>query len=75
MRKIKLIHTIYSLNMGGAETIVKDYSLNFNKNVFDFTLICIKRMNTPYESILEQHGVNVIFISDYNKLSLSLIHI
>ena len=65
MRKIKLLHYVYNLNQGGAETLVKDYALLIDKDQFDIVILCHDRIGSPYEKILEDANIRVIYISDY----------
>ena len=64
MNKIKVLHFIYNLNQGGAETLVKDYALLIDKTKFDIVILCHDRINSPYEKILELAGIRVIYVSD-----------
>lgn len=63
--KIKLVHFIHGLSMGGAETLVKDYALGLDKNKFDLTILCLNRFDSSYEKILEEHAISIIYISDF----------
>lgn len=63
--KIKLIHFINSLSIGGAETIVKDYALLIDKNKFDIVILCHDRVDSFYEKILQDAGIRIFFISDF----------
>lgn len=60
----KCVQLLYELGMGGAETVVKDYSLHFDAKI-DNTILCLKRKNLPYERILESAGVQIIYVSDF----------
>ena len=62
---IKVVHFIETLYQGGAETLVKDYALLLDKSKFDITILCLRRTNSPYESLLKKSGIKVIFISDF----------
>ena len=62
--KIKLIHYIHGLTMGGAETLVKDYCLLLDREKFDVSVLCMDRCDTPYERILEDAGIRILYISD-----------
>ena len=61
---IKVLQFIHGLNMGGAETLVKDYVLKLDKKKYDVTVLCYDRYNSPYESILQESGINVKYICD-----------
>jgi glycosyltransferase involved in cell wall biosynthesis len=63
--KTKVIQLIGSLEMGGAETIVKDYALHINKEKFECIVICLSaHKGTPYEKELKDFGIKVIFLDD-----------
>lgn len=64
MKKLKIIHFIHGLNMGGAETLVKDYCLGLDRSRFDVTLLCTYRYGTPYERVLQEAGVRVVYAQD-----------
>ncbi|MBR0095568.1 MAG: glycosyltransferase [Synergistaceae bacterium] len=66
---LKVLHLIPGLAMGGAETLVKDYALLIDKTKFEINIICLFRQDTPYEKILADAGINVIYLSDYIALS------
>lgn len=62
---VKVVHCIHGLTMGGAETLVKNYALAFDKNKIDLTILCFNRYHLPYEDILQNRNIKVIYISDY----------
>lgn len=64
----KIIHVIHDLSSGGAETLVKDYALMINKEKFDIKIICFHRRGFPYEKILEENNIDVVYLSDYIKI-------
>ena len=53
MPKIRLLHFVYNLNQGGAETIVKDYALLIDKEKFDVVILCHDR-DRAYGDFLEE---------------------
>lgn len=61
---IKVVHFIHGLNMGGAETLVKDYALLIDKNKFETIVLCLNHENSPYEKMLEESGIQVICLRD-----------
>lgn len=61
----KVVHCIHGLSMGGAETIVKNYALAIDKSQIDLTVLCFNRYGLPYEKMLEENGIKVIYVSDY----------
>ena len=62
---IKVVHFIETLFQGGAETLVKDYALLLDKTKFDITILCIRRTDSPYETLLTTAGIKIIFVSDF----------
>ena len=63
---VKLVHFIHGMGTGGAETLVKNYMMNFDKNKFDTVVLCLNHCEkSPYEDILNKMNVRMIFIQDY----------
>lgn len=66
MNKLKVMHFIYGLNTGGAETLVKNYILNFDGHKFDVILLCLDHeKNSLYEIVLRDNKIRMIFVQDY----------
>ena len=65
MKKIKIVHFIHSMGIGGAQVLVKDYALLLDKNKFDVTVLCVEREDTFLDHILEESGIHTIYVSDY----------
>ena len=65
--KKKVIQFIHGMSMGGAETLVKDYCLGIDKTKFDLTLVCLAHYNSPYEKLLEESEIKIIYIEDFIK--------
>lgn len=63
MRK-KIIHFIHGLNMGGAETLVKEYALGLDKSKYEVIILCYQHSGSPYEKLLTDAGIKVIYICD-----------
>lgn len=61
---IKVLQLIHDLSMGGAETLVKEYALGINREIFEVTVLCYNRSGSPYETLLSKSGVRVIYICD-----------
>lgn len=74
--KIKVLHFINSLHIGGAETIVTEYAKKIDKEKFEIEILCLKRSNSPYETLLAKEGVKLSFLSDnkyyFNKNKLNI---
>ncbi len=64
MPKFKILHFISTLGVGGAQILVKDYALLMDKTKFDVVVLCIERVNSFLENILEEAGIRVIYASD-----------
>lgn len=63
--KKKVIQLIHGFTMGGAETLVKEYCLNLDKEKFDVSVLCFYKYDSPYEKILEENGIKIIYIDEY----------
>lgn len=59
---INVVHFIHSLNMGGAETLVKNYALLLNKLKFNITVLCYSHEESPYEELLRRNNIDVIYV-------------
>lgn len=68
---IKVVHFIHGLNMGGAETLVKNYALLLDKKKFDVKILCLNHEESPYEKILNDAGIEVIYLRDELKFGYS----
>ena len=67
MEKTKVLQFIHGFSMGGAEALTKEYCLKLDKEKYDVSVLCFHRYHTPYEKILEEAGVNVVYASDHIK--------
>lgn len=65
--KKKVVQFIHGFSMGGAEALVKEYCLKLDREKYDVTALCFYRYNSPYEKILEDAGVKIIYINDYSQ--------
>jgi glycosyltransferase involved in cell wall biosynthesis len=61
---IKVLQFIHGLNMGGAETIVKNYALGLDKSKFDVTVLCFENWHSPYDELLKAAGIKVIYVEN-----------
>lgn len=61
---LKVLQVIHGLNMGGAETLVKDYALGFDKERIDLTILCYEHCDSPYEILLKEKGIRIIYVCD-----------
>ena len=67
MERKKVLQFIHGFSMGGAEKLVSEYCLKLNKEKYDVSVLCFHRYNTPYEKILEDAGIKVVYASDHIK--------
>lgn len=69
MAKKKLIEFIGRIQDGGAETLVKDYALLLDKDLFDVTVLCldINRNSNVYKTLVEN---NVKIVSMYHSFDI-----
>ena len=62
---LTVVHFIHGLNMGGAETLVKNYALLMDKSKFEVIILCYDHYNdSPYEKILRENNVKMYFVCD-----------
>lgn len=71
MRKKKVIEYIWTLNDGGAETLVKDYALLLDKNKFEVIVLTnVINKETANYKILKENGIRVVSLyKKWNVLS------
>lgn len=61
---MKIMHFVHGLSTGGAETLVKNYVLNFDKKN-EVVLVCRDHENgSPHEKRVLDSGIRTIFVSD-----------
>lgn len=62
--KIKVLQFISSIHTGGAETLVKEYAQQIDKNKFHIEVLCFNRLNSPYEKLMQENNIPITFLSD-----------
>ena len=67
MERKKVLQFIHGFSMGGAEKLVSEYCLKLNKEKYEVSVLCFHRYNTPYEQILKDSGIKVVYASDHIK--------
>lgn len=67
--KKKVLQVFHGFSMGGAETLVKEYCLKLNKENYDISVLCFYKYDTPYEKLLEETGVRITYIDNFEKRS------
>ena len=65
----KVLQFIHGLNMGGAETLVKEYCLKLDKEKYDVSVLCFYKYHTPIEKQLEDAGIRITYIADFKEIS------
>ena len=63
-KRIKIVHLIHGLTIGGAETLVKDYAMLMDRNKYEIVILCYEHTGSPYEKLLVSSGIKVIFCGD-----------
>ncbi len=63
--KIKVVHFIHGLSMGGAEQIVKTYAMLINREKFNVTVLCFYNYHSSYDQQLRKNGIHVVYLCDY----------
>ena len=72
---MKIMHFIHGLNTGGAETLVKNYVLNFDKKKNDIVVLCLgHEPRSPYEKQLKDAGIRMIFVEDRNRFKNKILN-
>lgn len=69
--RIKLVHIVPSLNIGGRENAVLEVIRALNKNKFDVNVCCLRRKGTLYESFAKE-GINIHFMGNTNGIDLTM---
>ena len=77
---IRVVEVIPTLNMGGAESMVRDYCLLIDKKQFDVCVIVLtEHKGSPIEKNLEDNGIHVVYLGeqlyesqDINKLKKAI---
>ncbi len=66
--KKKIIQVVPSFNVGGAESLVKNYLLNIDRERFVVeAFVTGKRLNTSIEKELQKKGIKITYLSDLYK--------
>lgn len=66
----KVLQFLPALPMGGAETLVKDYCLGLDKAKYNVSVLCLKKINSPYETLLADNNIKVSYINEKNCKNL-----
>jgi len=63
MSKIKIIHVISALNVGGAEALLFDLVKNINKEKFDISILCFFKQGGFVNKFVDA-GFNITFLEE-----------
>ena len=70
--KKKVLLFINNLDIGGAETVVKNYAYYLDKTKYDVAVLCYWRApNSPYEQFLIENGVKIFFVYEDKEYPVS----
>ena len=61
----KIMQFIHGMTMGGAETLVKDYLINFDNSKYELVLLVLERHDSTYEKIIENKNIKILYVEDY----------
>jgi glycosyltransferase involved in cell wall biosynthesis len=61
MKRIKVLHIVYSLQVGGAERVVTNYALHHNRKVYEPVVVALTQ-GGPLEDDLEAAGVKTYIL-------------
>lgn len=64
---MKIMYFIHSLNIGGAETICKNYLIALKKRDVDVVLVIANHTKSFLEKELVRHGIKIISINPFDK--------
>ncbi len=60
MKKIRVLHVIAGMNMGGAETFLMNVFRNINRSKFEFYFLCYGTKKFDYENEIKELGGHII---------------
>lgn len=73
MEKIKVLQIIPSFGIGGAEKLVLDYLLNFDKNVIDVKCISMYgHSGNQFDKIIDDENLNVSYLNKKPGLDIKM---
>lgn len=73
-RKLKVLHIVPNFGTGGAEKLVVDLLLNYNKNEFDVAALSLyPKANTMYEQKMDENNIKVYYLDKHKGFDLSMI--
>jgi len=72
MNKIKIMHVVQTLDIGGLEKVVIDLVSFSNRNRFDFVVCCLSERGV-FAGDLEKNGIKILFLNKRNGFDLGLV--
>lgn len=64
MGKRKIVQFIHGFSTGGAENLVKQYCILFNKEKIDLLVVALHNHHSIFDKELSEHKIRVIYIDD-----------
>ena len=72
--KLKLVYLISEISDGGAETLVKDYTLNLDHNIFDVFIITDMESDTKSANYRTLYGKGIKIYCPFINLGEGLVN-
>lgn len=67
MKKTKVLHIVNTLEAGGIEKLVADFSKHYSKNIIDLKILCVKNRIGIHLPLILKSNVDVAFLCNYKK--------
>lgn len=64
MEKVKVIQLIHGFTTGGAENLVKQYCLLFDKDKIELLVLALHNHHSIFDRELAENGIRVVYIDD-----------
>ena len=64
MKKVRVIQLIHGFPTGGAESLVKQYCLLFNKDKIELLVVALHNYHSIFDQELLERGIRVMYIDD-----------
>lgn len=73
--KIRVLHLVTNLKVGGIEKLVHDLSLHIDNSLFALDICCVGHADGPLLESVQSGGVKVFFFGHYRKKPFSFFHV
>lgn len=64
MKRVKLVQLIHGFTTGGAENLIKQYCLLFDRNKIDLLVVALHNHHSIFDMELKRSGIRVVYIDD-----------